>query len=169
VHGAQGATAHLLATGRRSVATITGPPDMVAARDRLAGYRRAREEAGLAPDRDLEQPGDFSRRGGRAAALALLRRRPEVDAIVAPSDLAAAGVLDALHELGRRVPADVAVTGFDDTSAATSAQPALTTVRQDLSRMGAEMVRLLLDAAEDPTAAPTHVVLPTELVVRAST
>jgi DNA-binding LacI/PurR family transcriptional regulator len=169
VDGARQATAHLLGAGRRTVATIAGPADMVATRDRLTGYHRARAEAGLPPDPDLEQPGDFSRSGGREAALALLRRRPEVDAIVAPSDLAAAGVLDALDEFGRAVPADVAVTGFDDTSAATSVRPALTTVRQDLGRMGAEMVRLLFEVAEDGAAAAGHVVLPTELVVRAST
>jgi DNA-binding LacI/PurR family transcriptional regulator len=169
VGGAHLATAHLLATGRHTVATIAGPDDMVASEDRLRGYRRARAAAGLAADPDLEERGDFSRAGGHAAAHRLLARRPAVDGIVAPSDLAAAGVLDAVRELGRRVPDDVAVTGFDDSTAATSVTPQLTTVHQHLGRLGREMVHLLVELLDGEGGTPAPVVLPTELVVRAST
>lgn len=169
VGGAQQATEHLLRSGRRTVATVAGPLDMVAARDRLTGYRQARADAGLPVDPELEAVGGFTRTGGRDATRELLERRPEIDAIVAASDLAAAGALEVLRESGRQVPGDVAVTGFDDSITATSVDPPLTTVRQDLVTMGAAMVRLLLEQL-DGTASdePTQLVLPTELVRRAS-
>jgi DNA-binding LacI/PurR family transcriptional regulator len=79
----------------------------------------------------------------------------------------AAGALNVLHDSGRRVPEDVAVGGFDDSSIATSTRPALTTVRQPFQRITREMVRLLLEQIQgEPPAAS---ILPTELVVRAST
>lgn len=169
VGGARLATEHLVRLGRRRIATVTGPLDMVAGRDRLTGYREALADAGLPLDPDLEVVGGFTRDGGRDAARRLLDRRPDVDAIVAASDLSAAGTLEVLHEAGRRVPEDVAVTGFDDSITATSVRPPLTTVRQDLSEIGAHMVRLLLEQIEG-VAGPDadQLVLPTTLVRRAS-
>lgn len=169
VGGARLATEYLLRSGRRRIAAVTGPLDMVAGRDRLAGYRGARAEAGLPADPDLEEVGDFSREGGRDATRRLLARCPDVDAIVAASDLAAAGVLEVLYEIGRQVPDDVAVTGFDDSITATSVQPPLTTVRQDLGSMGTQMVNLLLDQLRGvPSVPAAQLVLPTELVRRGS-
>jgi DNA-binding LacI/PurR family transcriptional regulator len=93
----------------------------------------------------------------------------DIDAIVAASDLAAAGALEVLRASGRLVPGDVAVTGFDDSITATSVDPPLTTVRQDLATMGAEMVRLLLEQLEGIAGdEPTQLVLPTELIRRTS-
>ena len=91
---------------------------------------------------------------------------PDLDAVFVASDLMAAGALTALRRAGRRVPEDVAVGGFDDSSIATTVQPPLTTIRQPLPRISAEMVRLLLGLiAGDP---PSAVILPTELVIRDS-
>lgn len=169
VGGSRQATEHLLDTGRRTIAIITGPLDMVAATHRLDGYREALDAAGLTLDPQLEERGAFTRAGGYTGACRLLARRPDLDAIVAPSDLAASGVLEALAEHGRRVPDDVAVTGFDDVPAARTTVPPLTTVRQDLGRLGEEMVRLLTELLDVPGGPPAPVVLPTELIVRAST
>ncbi|WP_211262362.1 LacI family DNA-binding transcriptional regulator [Nitriliruptor alkaliphilus] len=169
VGGARLATEHLVHAGRRRIATVTGPLDMVAGRDRLTGYRDALRDAGLPLNTDLEVVGGFTREGGREAARQLLDRHPDVDAIVAASDLSAAGVLEVLQEAGRRIPDDVAVTGFDDSTTATSVRPALTTVRQDLTEIGAHMVRLLLEQIESTAATPAvQLVLPTTLVRRAS-
>ncbi len=169
VGGAQQAIEHLLRSGRRTIGTVTGPLDMVAGRDRYEGYRRGLAAGGLHVDDDLVVAGDFTREGGRAGAATLLGRVPSVDAIVAASDLAATGVVEALRAAGRRVPDEVAVTGFDDSSTATSVDPPLTTVRQDLAGMGTEMVRLLVAQIHgDRAAVGARVVLPTELVVRAS-
>ena len=170
--GSRSAVEHLVRSGRRRIATVTGPLDMVAGQDRLAGYRQALAAARLSADPDLEETAGFTREGGREAALRLLARRPDLDAIVAASDLAAAGVLDALRSVGRTVPGDVAVTGFDDSSTALVVDPPLTTVRQDVGRMGRQMVGLLLDQLGQVDGAPSgdapQVVLPTELIVRSS-
>jgi DNA-binding LacI/PurR family transcriptional regulator len=96
----------------------------------------------------------------------LLERRPDLDAVFVASDVMALGALVALRRAGRRVPGDVAVGGFDDSSAALAARPALTTIRQPFARISAEMVRLLLAAIDG--AEPSAVILPTELVRRES-
>jgi DNA-binding LacI/PurR family transcriptional regulator len=161
--GARQMVEHLRSRGRRRIATITGPPDTPGGVERLAGYL---DVLGDVPA-DLIARGDYSRAGGEAAMATLLSRAPDLDAVFVASDLMAAGALNVLHDSGRRVPEDVAVGGFDDSSIATSTRPALTTVRQPFQRITREMVRLLLEqiAGQPPAAA----ILPTELVVRAST
>jgi DNA-binding LacI/PurR family transcriptional regulator len=166
IGGGRLATEHLLASGRQHVATVTGPLDMCAGQDRLAGYRTAIEAGGRAVDESLVSVGDFTVAGGYAATAALLRRRPDVDAVFAASDLAAFGVLRALRESGRTVGDDVAVIGFDDIPAAAEQEPALTTVRQPIAALGMTMTRLLIDRIEGREPLPRRTVLPVELVVR---
>jgi DNA-binding LacI/PurR family transcriptional regulator len=163
--GARQAVEHLLLRGRRTIATIAGPPDLTAAADRLAGYRRALEAAGL------QVPpvayGDFSHAAGAHAMGWLLNRAPRLDAVFVASDLMAAGALQTLRRAGRRVPEDVAVVGFDDAPLASFTTPALTTIRQPVEELGSVAAELLLAGAtgEEVTHSP---VLPTELVIRAS-
>ena len=165
--GAAEAVAHLAARGRRRIATITGPPDMAASVDRLAGWRRAMREAGLDPAETLVEPGTFSAESGVVGARRLLDRVPDLDAIFVASDLMAVGALRALRDAGRAVPEDVAVVGFDDSEAARSAEPALTSVAQDVERTGHLMAELLLEQVGGAPE-PRHEILPTHLVVRAS-
>jgi DNA-binding LacI/PurR family transcriptional regulator len=165
--GGRQATAHLLASGRTAVGTVTGTLDITAGQDRLAGYRRALEEAGASYDPRLVAEGGFTAAEGEAGAVRLLAQRPDVDAVVAGSDLAAFGVVRALLRAGRRVPDDVAVVGFDDIPDAAGHHPALTTVRQPIADLGNAMSRLLLDRIEGRTP-PHSTVLPVELVVRES-
>lgn len=167
--GARSATAHLLERGRRRIAAITGPADMTVGRDRVAGHHEALETAGIEPDPELHEEGDFSLGSGRRAMQALLGRAPDLDAVVAASDLMAVGALQVLHDAGRRVPQDVAVVGFDDSLVATSAQPPLTTVRQPVETMGRRMAALLVAEIAGTGSEPGAVILPTELVVRGST
>jgi DNA-binding LacI/PurR family transcriptional regulator len=166
--GGRLATEHLLASGRRQVATVTGPLDMCAGQDRLAGYREAVVAAGRPYDESLVSVGDFTAAGGHAAAVALLERRPGVDAIFAASDLAAIGVVRALRESGRTVGEDVAVIGFDDIPDAAEQEPPLSTVRQPIAALGTAMTRLLLDRIEERGDRPRRTVLPVELVLRAT-
>jgi len=161
------AVRHLLAGGRRAITTIAGPQDMVAGQDRLAGYRQAMTDAGLL-DRALEEAGDFTQESGHAAMHVLLERRPDLDAVFAASDLMALGAMRALREAGRRVPDDVAVVGFDDSPAAASTEPPLSSVRWPLHEMAREMTRLLLLAIDDRSLLPRGVLLATHLVARAS-
>ena len=166
--GARTAVDHLARRGRRRIATITGSLDMGVGQDRLEGYRDGLAAAGLAGAGDLVETGDFTEEGG-AAAMGRLLERPggPVDAVFAASDLMAAGALRALRAAGRRVPEDVAVVGFEDSAVARYAQPPLTTVRQPIEEMGRQATRLLL-AQVAGEAGGMHLILDTELVVRAS-
>lgn len=166
--GAGMAVQHLLANGRRRVATIAGPQDMPAGADRLAGYHEALGTAGLPVDERLVEIADFSLEGGRSAMERLLTRAPTIDAVFVASDLMAMGALSALQAAARRVPEDVAVVGFDDSPLAAQAHPPLSSVRQPIEEMGREMARLLIRMAASRDRAARRVILATELVVRAS-
>ncbi|MET9954875.1 LacI family DNA-binding transcriptional regulator [Streptomyces sp. NPDC006339] len=164
------AVAHLAGRGRRRIATITGPLDMYVARARLDGYREGVAVAGLAPDELLIATGDFTEEGGRRAMRELIERVPDLDAVFAASDVMAAGARGVLRESGRRVPEDVALVGVDDSAVARLMDPPLTSVRQPIEEMGRTMARVLLQELADPSATGERPrqVLPTELVVRAS-
>ena len=166
--GAVAAVRHLLERGRRRIATITGSPDMSVSQDRLTGYGRALEAAGVGLDPALVENGDFSHEGGAEAMRTLLGRRPALDAVFAASDLMAAGALLALREAGREVPDDVAVVGYEDSPLAATTLPPLSSVRQPTEEMGREMARLLIGAIGAPQRVPRRVVLATELVIRES-
>lgn len=163
--GAHLATQHLVATGRRTIAMIAGPPDMTAAVDRLAGFRTAMRAA--ARPLDLVAYGDFTSASGERAMRELLEREPGIDGVFAASDTMAMGALHALRDAGRAVPEQVGVVGFDDVPLAEHTSPPLTTVRQAADEQARVMVRTLLTLiGGGPVAEP--VVLPTELVVRSS-
>ena len=165
--GARLAVDHLVHRGRRRIATITGPLDLMAGRERLLGYQEGLAAVGLVPDPALVVNGDFSLPSGEAAMRQLMVRSPDIDAVFCANDLMAAGALRVLHEARRRVPAEVAVVGFDDSPQALSTHPQLTSVHQSPERMGREMVALLLQLLADPDAAESRI-LPTHLVVRSS-
>jgi DNA-binding LacI/PurR family transcriptional regulator len=167
IGGARSAVRYLLDSGRKAIATIAGPPDMAPGIDRLLGYRQALGAAD-ALDPGMIAYGDFSTMSGQHALLRLIDHRPGIDAVFAASDLMAAGALHALRRLGRRVPRDVAVIGFDDLPVAQQTTPQLTTVRQPVDAMGSRMVSEILAQIADPGREPSHVVLGTEVVQRGS-
>jgi DNA-binding LacI/PurR family transcriptional regulator len=160
--GARQMVHYLRSIGRRRIATITGPLDTPGGVERLAGYREALGDT----EPRLIVNGDYTRHAGEVAMEQLLAQAPDLDAVFVASDLMAAGALNALHRAGRRVPEDVAVGGFDDSSIATASHPHLTTIRQPYGRISAEMVRLLLGLIEGDS--PAAVIVPTELVRRDS-
>ncbi|MGC5308466.1 LacI family DNA-binding transcriptional regulator [Micromonospora zamorensis] len=164
VAGVTTAVRHMIDIGRRRIATIAGPQDMVAGIERLSGYRSAVADAGLP---ELIAVGDFTRESGAAAMRRLLTEHPDLDGVFAASDLMAHAALRTLREAGRRVPDDVAVVGFDDIETAAYTEPPLTTVRQPIVELGRRMTRQLLRLAAGETIEQA-VMLPTELVVRES-
>ncbi|MBB6121513.1 substrate-binding domain-containing protein [Nocardiopsis algeriensis] len=166
--GAEEAVRYLLESGRRRVATITGPLDMNAGVERLRGYRKVLEEAGIGFDERLVVQGDFSSEGGARAMEELLDGGSRPDAVFAASDMMAIGGLRVLRSRGLRVPEDVALVGYDDTIMARHSDPALTTVHQPTVQMGREMARLLVDVAIPRTSDSETVILETGLVVRES-
>jgi DNA-binding LacI/PurR family transcriptional regulator len=164
--GARLAADHLLARGCRRIATITGPLDVPAGQDRLTGFRdtMARRGHPYVP----VAGGGFTQESGEAAMELLLAEHPDLDGVFAANDLMAVGACHVLRERGRRVPEDVAVIGFDDSSAAAACRPPLTTVRQPVEGMAAEMARLLTERLAAPGRPVTSVIFEPSLVVRAS-
>jgi DNA-binding LacI/PurR family transcriptional regulator len=162
--GVAAAMEHLLQTGRRRIATISGPQDMVAGLDRLTGYRQAMAGSDR---RSIVAVGDFTRESGAVAMRQLLADDPTLDAVFVANDLMAHGALRTLREAGRRVPDDVAVVGFDDIEMARYTDPPLTTVRQPIEEIGRTIARQLLRQLAGEAIEPA-LVLPTELVIRGS-
>ncbi|MBO3751629.1 LacI family DNA-binding transcriptional regulator [Streptosporangiaceae bacterium NEAU-GS5] len=161
--GAAKAVRHLVETGRRRIATISGPLDMVASQDRLTGYRETLRDTGR---RSIVAVGDFTRISGAAGMRQLLEDDPQLDAVFAANDLMAIGAMRALRQAGRRVPDDVAVAGFDDIEAALYTDPPLTTVHSPMSDQSLAVVELLLGLFGGGPSGP--VILPNHLVVRES-
>ncbi|MFJ7083399.1 LacI family DNA-binding transcriptional regulator [Streptomyces griseus] len=164
--GARLAAEHLLGRGCRRIATISGPLDVPAGQARLTGFRdtMARHGHPYVPTAE----GQFTQESGEAAMERLLAEHPDLDGVFAANDLMALGACHVLREHGRSVPGDVAVVGFDDSSAALACRPPLTTVRQPVEGMAAEMTRLLLDRLARPDGPVTSVIFEPELVVRGS-
>jgi DNA-binding LacI/PurR family transcriptional regulator len=162
-------TRALVEMGHRRIAYISGPERMASGRARLEGYRRAMEEAGIGVDEALVRPGGFDQQSGRAGARALLGLRDRPTAIIAANDFSAVGVLDAAREAGLRVPNDLSVAGFDDIPLAEHTTPPLTTVRQPLYEMGRKAAEVLIAWIEGSPPPTPEIVLPTQLVLRAST
>jgi LacI family transcriptional regulator len=167
--GARLATAHLLGLGHRRIAHVTGADGLGITAARLAGYREALTAGGVKPRKRLVAAGDFTEAGGAAAVGRLLDSGERFTAVFAANDLSAVGALRALRERGLRVPRDVSVVGFDDLALCEWVAPALTTVRQPAGGIGVRATEVLLDLIAGGEAPPAPVVLPTELVERAST
>ena len=165
--GGFAATEHLLRCGRRAIAFLgTAQPAYPEFLDRWRGYCRALRAAGLGADDRLCVGAGPNEEAGRTAVAELLRRGVEFDAIFAASDLAAIGAIHALQRLGRSVPGEIAVVGFDDIPAASLSSPPLTTVRQDARRAGETVIEALVEAVESGS---THNrLLSAGLVVRES-
>jgi LacI family transcriptional regulator len=163
------ATQHLVALGHRRIGCITGPSDLTPSAQRVTGYRRALEEMGIPADERLVVRGDFQYASGYDAARRLLALDEPPTAIFACNDLMAVGAISAALALGRRVPADLSIVGFDDVGLARFANPPLTTVRQNTYEMGKAAVELLLERVREQNVAPRRRVLETSLVVRSST
>ena len=161
------ATTHLLQQGRRRIAFVgTAEPGYPEFLERWRGYSRALRAAGIGLDEKLQVDADHSEAAGRAAVAELLGRGVPFDAIFAASDVAAIGALHALQAIGRSVPKDVAIVGFDDIPAASLSSPPLTTVTQDARHAGEALVEALIASVEQGSA--SNHVLPVRLTVRES-
>lgn len=171
VAAAREAVNHLILRGHRDIGFVGGPADFVVTQDRLEGYRQALAARGLRFNPQLVQHSDFSRESGYAAARLLLHGapgRPRPTAIFAMDDVLALGVLQAAHDLGLQVPGDVAVVGFNDIPLAPYLSPPLSSVRIPIYNMGQEAARLLITVLQGGQPSVPQIVLPAELVVRAS-
>jgi DNA-binding LacI/PurR family transcriptional regulator len=146
--------------GCRCIATIAGSLDMPAGQDRLSAFRAAMAHRGVAYVPCVE--GNDSREGGERAMERLLDEVPAVDGVFVADDVLV------LRARGRRVPADVIVVGYDDSSAALASRPPLTTIRQPVEEMAAAMARLLLAQLDGPDPRTRSVIFAPTLVQRLS-
>lgn len=167
--GARLAVEHLLVTGRRGIAHITGPLDFRATRERAAGAMKALSEAGLPLTGQNPSYGAWSEEWGYQAAHILLRSQDSVDGIFCGSDQIARGVVDGVRAFGRRVPEDIAVAGMDNwTVIAEASRPPLTSVDLNLSQVGRLAAEFLLAAIDGQVIEGPRLV-PPSLIVREST
>jgi LacI family transcriptional regulator len=169
--GSRRLTEHLLSLGHRSIGYVTGPADRTTTRDRLEGHRlalRARAPELLAQAEQFTvHGGAYDRSSGYDGALELLRRVPDLTAVLAANDTVALGICAALRDQGLRIPEDVSVAGFDDLPFSADASPTLTTVRIPLHDAGARAGRLALGRETPPPGGVATV--RTELMARGST
>jgi LacI family transcriptional regulator len=162
------AAEHLLGLGHRHIGTVTGPRERQVVLARMRGFRAALREAGHPlPDRRVTEA-DWTHEGGWAATHRLLDAAPEITAIFVHADVMSVGVLKALHERGRRVPANCSLVSCDDLSFAEYLVPPLTTVRIPFQETGERAATLLLDRIGGQSI-PARNLLPVELIVREST
>jgi LacI family transcriptional regulator len=163
------AARHLLELGHRRIACIAGPSSITPSSERIIGYRRALEAAGLPYDEALVIRGDYHSQSGMEITHALLKMDPRPTAVFALNDLMALGALRAASEAGYAVPQDLAVVGYDDLELSHFTNPPLTTISQPKKEVGAQAINLLVDRMSRKSRAPSRVVLPPELIIRRST
>lgn len=160
------AAGRLVDHGCRCIGTIAGPLDTPAGQDRHAAFRAAMAHRGVAYVPCVE--GGSTRVEGERAMERLLLEVPAVDGVYVADDVMAQGALLVLRVRGRRVPADVVMVGFGDSRAALASRPPLTTIRQPVEEMGAEMARLLLAQLDGPDSRTRSVIFAPTLVQRLS-
>jgi LacI family transcriptional regulator len=162
------ATRHLLGMGRKRIALILGPEWYSTTRDRIEGYRKAHEEAGLTPDPTLTRYGNFELDAGLALSEELFRAS-KPDAVIAASSGMTLGAFLKAKEMGLSIPGRIAIIGCDDLAWANATKPPLTMIFQPTSAMGKKSAELLLKRIENATDEFETIFLPTKMILRGST
>lgn len=173
--GVRQAIEHLIELGHSAIAFIGGPAaqgqplsPIYTVERRADGYYSALREAGIPPVDGLFERGDMTADGGYAACTRLLSRNLPFSALFCVSDMTAIGAIKALRAVGRDVPGDVSVIGFDDVDLAEHLTPTLTTVRVPKEELGVTAVKTLIARAANPEAVSVTTLLPVELIKRSS-
>ena len=144
VKGGYLATKHLIDSGCKNIVTITGDLKLQSGRDRLDGYEKAMRSAGFKLNDDLIIHGDYTQSKAEALVRQLIKRRVKFDGVFAGNDLSAVGVINVLLQNGISVPGKVKVVGFDDSPFASRNEPSITTIRQPIRELGAQVAQSLL-------------------------
>ena len=162
------ATQHLVELGHTRIGCIAGPSDLTLSAERVTGYRRALQEGGIPVDESLIIKSNFQFEGGYQAAHRFFAMDKPPTAIFACADQLAIGVLRAAFELGRHVPDELSVVGFDDIRLASFINPPLTTIAQPKYEMGGIATTMLLERIANPDMPPRQQILDTNLLIRGS-
>lgn len=171
--GARLATKHLVDSGRSNIGHIAGPLDWWEARERKSGWESILQEAGIDPKERMIVEGNWSSKSGKQAFLQLANQYPEMDAVFVGNDQMALSVLQTALELGKKIPEDLMVVGFDGIAESEFYCPPLTTVCQNQNELGSiavdELVRLVETKYASPNEiAPKYIKIQPELVIRQS-
>lgn len=138
------ATKHLIDIGCRNIVTITGDLKLQSGRDRLEGYENAITSSGLKLNEQLIIHGDYTQSKAEELIRLLIKKKIKFDGVFAGNDLSATGAINVLLQNGIQVPGKVKVVGFDDSPIASRNQPSITTIRQPIRELGAEVAQSLL-------------------------
>ena len=159
--------AYIAEKGCNNVAYITSDITMSPGKERYDGFMEGLKESGISFDKRLHYPGTFSVETGQIGAMTLLQRNPRIDCIVCGNDLMAIGAISVCQKMGRRIPEDIKIMGFDDIYIAKYLNPELTTVRQDACEMGRQAAKMLIRHIEykEPLE---DVILPHEIMERST-
>ncbi|MCB8979941.1 MAG: LacI family DNA-binding transcriptional regulator [Ardenticatenaceae bacterium] len=166
--GGRIATQHLIQQGRQKIGLITGPMNWWEARQRELGWREELAANGRAVDESYIANGDWTPRSGERCIRMLLEWHPEMDAVFICNDQMALGAMKVARQMGRQIPNDLAVVGFDDIPESPYFSPSLTTMRQDVAEMGRQSVKQLLALLNEEKLESGCVVLQPDLIVRQS-
>ena len=165
--GAMLATEHLLESGHRKIAFVNGYKDAYVSAERLNGYFLALNKYDVSINRDIIQEADFTEEGAKKAIEGILKRDASITAVFAASDLMAAGIIKYLNSIGKKVPEDISVIGFDDIEIASHITPGLTTIRQERFEIGMSAATLLVNLINGQKM--HSILVEPRLVIRGST
>ena len=171
--GARAAVNHLIQKGRKNIAHISGPLDWWEARQRKMGWESALTEAGIHVDDHMWTQGNWSSKSGKRAFLELIEKFPEVDGIFAGNDQMALSILQTASEIGKRIPQDLSIVGFDGIAESEFYIPSLSTVYQNGDELGriavTELVsQIKIKLTENKAVEPKYITIRPELIIRQS-
>ncbi|WEK54856.1 MAG: LacI family DNA-binding transcriptional regulator [Candidatus Cohnella colombiensis] len=170
--GSYEAVKHLIHNGYRRIGFINGSLQYSNSTDRLAGYSKAIQEAGIPYDASIVYQGNYSRTSGRRVANSVYEDLHKLDALFVANDRMAIGLIQGLREKGVQLPEQLAIVGFDDSDAASMTEPQLTTVKVPFYEMGRQATERLLTristSEHENEQPPFHEILDTQLIIRKS-
>lgn len=162
------AVCHLIRLGHKKIAIVNAPMEYVVSKDRYDGFRQALLWGGIEHDPDLEIDGGYTLEDARKAVKEKLMKRRDITAIFATDDLKAVAAIQAIKELGMKVPEDIAVIGYNDFEVATVVEPNLTTVRVPIFELGKEAATMLVQLLQNKEIKEKRKIIPTEFIIRDS-
>lgn len=171
--GAKMATEHLIQLGRKNIGHISGPLDWWEARQRKSGWEMAIKESGRTVTDRMWTTGNWSSKSGKTAFTELMDKYPDLDAIFVGNDQMALSVLQSAYEMGRRIPDDLSIVGFDGIPESEFYCPSLSTVYQNQNELGSVAVAELVaqvekKLSENKIIEPKYITIKPELIIRQS-
>ncbi|MFH0071266.1 substrate-binding domain-containing protein, partial [Peribacillus sp. NPDC056705] len=170
IQAAYDATKHLISLGHKRIGFVSGPPNLIVSQDRMKGYRKALADANLEMRKEWIVEGEFLQESGYRAMSFFMNLPERPTALVIVDDIVAFGVLRGLHELGYKVPDDVAIISFNNISLTELSTPPLSSVDIGIYNLGYTASQALIQAIrnDENTVLPNRYIIPHRLMTRES-